>query len=89
MSVARSGRQEVQRAVEVRAELRAVLADPPHRREAEDLVAAAVGQDRAVPADEPVQAAAARDQPVARPQVEVVGVAEDDLGAELLELLRR
>ena len=57
--------------------------------EAEDLVAAAVGQDRTPPADEPVQAAAARDQVVAGPQIEMIGVAEQDLGAEPLEIAVR
>ena len=39
-----------------------------------------------VPADEAVQAAAPRDQLVAGPQEQVIGVAEDDLGAGLLEI---
>ena len=55
-------------------------------REAEDLVAAAVGQDRMRPADEAVQAAPPRDQLVAGTQIEVIGVAEDDLRAGLLEV---
>ena len=38
-------------------------------REAEDLIAAAVGQDRLRPAHEPVQAATPRDQRIAGPQV--------------------
>ena len=54
--------------------------------QAEDLKAAAVGEDGPVPADEAVQPAAARDQLVARPKKQVVGVAEDDLGARLLEV---
>ena len=86
MSVAQLGRQQVQRAVEMRAELRALLADASHRRQAEHLVAAAVGQDRSLPADEAMQPAGPRDQLVARPQEEVIGVAEDDLGAEILEV---
>ena len=84
MSVALLGRQRAQRAVEVRAELDAVLGHLAHRRQAEHLVAAAVGQDRVRPADERVQAAGARDQLVAGPQVQVVGVAEDDLRAGVL-----
>ena len=89
MSVALLRRQRAQRAVEVRAELHALLADLAHRREAEDLVAAAVGQDRMRPADERVQAAGARDQLVAGTQVQVVGVAEDDLGARILDVAVR
>ena len=50
--------------------------------EAEHLVAAAVGEDRSGPADEAVQPAAPRDQVVAGPQIQMIGVAEQDLGAE-------
>ena len=52
--------------------------------ELKDLEAAAVGEDRAVPAHEAVQAAQFGDQLVAGPQGEVIGVAEDDLGADAL-----
>ena len=58
------------------------------RREAEDLIAARVGEDRPRPRHERVQAAArARSRLVAGPQVQVIGVREDDLGAERLELV--
>ena len=60
----------------------------PPVAEAEHLIAAGVGQDRAAPADEAVQPAAPRDQLVAGTQMQVIGVAEEDVGAELLELLR-
>ena len=66
----------------MRSELAPSSSTMRRRREAEHLVAAAVGQDRPRPADEAVQAAGARDEIVARPQVQVIGVAEDDLGAE-------
>ena len=75
------GRQQMPGAVEVRLELGAFLGDHAPLGEAEDLEAAAVGQDRPVPADEAVQAAAPRDQLVAGAEKEVIGVAEDDLGA--------
>ena len=75
-------------AVEMRSELDAVLVYLPALGEAEDLVAAAVGQDRLVPANELVEAAAARDQLIARPQHQVIGVAENDAGADLLKMLR-
>ena len=54
-------------------------------REGEDLVAAAVRQDRAVPAHEFVQATEAGDEFFARAHMEVVGVAENDLRAERFE----
>ena len=56
--------------------------------EAEDLVAAAVGEHRAVPAHELVQAAKLGHQLGAGAQVEVVGVAEDGLSAECRDLVR-
>ena len=59
------------------------------RREAEHLVAAAVGQDRLVPADESVQAAHARDAIVAGPQIEMVGVAQEDGGAGIDQIAMR
>ena len=76
------GRQQVQRAVEMRSELGAIFGDAPPLGKAEHLIAAAVGQDRPRPSDEAMQAAGARDERVARPQIQVVGIAEDDLGAE-------
>ena len=56
----------------------AVLLDLAALRQAEHLVAAAVGEDRPGPADEAVEPAAAGDQLVAGPQIQVIGVAEDD-----------
>ncbi len=49
--------------------------------EREDLETARVGEDRPVPAHEPVQPAELRDQCVAGAEVQVVGIAEQDLGA--------
>ena len=66
----------------MRSEVRALLVDRAPRGEAEHLIAAAVGQDRPRPADEAVQAAAPRDEIVAGPQIQVIGVAQQDLGAE-------
>ena len=81
------GRQEIRGAVEMGAELDAVLIYLPALGEAEHLVAAAVGEDGLVPANEPVQAAAASDQLVARPQHQVIGVAKDDARADLFKML--
>ena len=82
------GRERGAAAVEMRLELDARLVDHAPARQAEDLVAAAVGEDRPRPADEAVQAAAPRDQLVAGPQQQVIGVAEDDLRADLFEVAR-
>jgi hypothetical protein len=54
----------------------------------EDLEAAGVGQDRPVPGHEAVESPELGDQVGARAEVQVVGVAEQDLGAELTELRR-
>ena len=86
MSVARSGRQQMARPVEMRLEIRALFRDDAPLRQAEDLEAAAVGEDRPLPADEAVQAAATRDQLVAGTQQQVIRVGEDDLGARLFEV---
>ncbi len=80
------GRQQVLAAVEMRAEPDAVLGHHPLRAEAEGLEPSAVGEDRAVPADEAVQPAQPGDQAVAGPEPQVIGVAEDDLGADLAQV---
>ena len=54
-----------------------------------DLEAAGVGQDRAFPAREAVQAAVRLDHLQSRAQIQVEGVAEDDLGAERAQLVGR
>ena len=64
-----------------------LLGDLAQLGQAEHLEAAAVGQDGAVPAGELVQPAQVGHQLVPRAQVEVVGVAEHDLGADLFEVL--
>ncbi len=74
-------------AVEVAAEGDAVVVDRAQRGEAEDLEAAAVGEQRPRPADEPVQAAEAGDRLDAGPHRQVVEVAQQDLRARLLEPL--
>ena len=75
-------------AVEVRLEAEAALVDGAALTEGKRLVAPAVGEDRPVPADEPVQASEAGDPLVARPEIEVVCVREHDLGASLDEIAR-
>ncbi len=57
--------------------------DPSQARQAEDLIAAAVGEDRALPAAEGVQTAELDDGVDAGPQRQVVVVGEQDRGAEL------
>jgi hypothetical protein len=73
----------------VRAKDGALVVDLEVGGKAENLVAAAVGEDRPRPAHERVQAAHGADQLGAGAQGEVIGVAEHDLDAGLCELGRR
>ena len=67
------------RAVQVRLEAHAVCGDLVAVAEAEDLKAAAVGEDRPGPVHKGVESPHPVDELVAGAQVEVIGVAEDDL----------
>ena len=57
--------------------------------ERDDLEAARVGQDRAIPVHEPVQAAEPGDAFMPGSQVQVVGVGQDDRGADLVDVVGR
>jgi hypothetical protein len=61
------------------------LRDPDERGEAVDLESAAVGQDGLRPGDEGVEPAHGLDRFDARPEGEMVGVEEEDLGAQALD----
>ncbi len=80
--------EEQQRAVKVRTEFDAVRLDFPDFGEAENLEAAAVGENRLFPIHELVQAAGGADDFESGPDIEVVGVAEDDLRAHLQQFAR-
>ena len=75
------GAQEKQRAIEVGTEFDAVRFDFANGGEAEDLEAAAVGQDWEWPIDEIVQAAGGADYVQSGTDMEMVGVTKDDLSA--------
>ena len=83
------GRQAAGAAVEVRAERHAVRIDGAPIGQAEHLETATVGEDGARPAVEAVQSTAAGDEGRARPQPEVIRVAENHLCARVRELRRR
>ena len=72
----------------MRAEFDAVRFDFPDFGEAEDLEAAAVGENRLFPIHEFVQPAGGADDVESGTQIEMVGVAEDDLRAHLAEFAR-
>ena len=79
------GREELRAAVEMRAEGHALLAQLANLVHGENLEAAAVGQQRALPAHEAVQAAQLTDGFVAGAQKQVVGVGQQKLRAQLLQ----
>ena len=87
--------EAVDGAVDVRTEGYPVVVDGAQRfaplaaREAEDLEAAGVGEDRPRPAHKAVQPAQTCDALIAGAQVEVVGVGEHEDRADLLQLTRR
>ena len=68
-------------AVEVRAEGDALLRDLAQRRQRHHLEAAGIGEDRIRPAHERVQPAERGDPLGGRPQHQVIGIAEQNLGA--------
>ena len=71
----------------MRLEVHPLLFDAREPGEAEHLKATRSGEHRPRPVHESVEPAGAGDELVARPQVEVVGVGEDDSGVELEEVL--
>ena len=81
------GREDMRRAVDVRLKGDAGVGDLAQLRQAHDLEAARVRDDGALPAHEMVQAAQSGDALRTRPQHQVIGVGEDDVGAGRLELL--
>jgi hypothetical protein len=81
-------REAVAAAVEVGLEGHAVVVNAARVAEAEDLEAAAVGQDGAVPGHEAVQPAQVADEFVAGAQVEVVGVGQHQRRPQLAQIAR-
>src|SRR5688572_15695445 len=77
------GREKTKRTVDVRAKLSSRLGDFADFCETPNLKAARVGEHRALPADEVVQAAAGFDHFNAGPQPKVIRVAQDYPGVEV------
>src|SRR5260370_41295197 len=82
-------RQQTFRGIQVRQEEHALVRDFPQPGKAEDLISARIGQDRARPGHELVQAAQIADERVSRPEIEMIGVGEKNLRAEIFEGLLR
>ncbi len=78
------GREEVARAVDVTLEVAALLLQLAYAREGEDLESARVSEHGAVPVDEAVESASLFKYVGAGAQVEVVGVAQDNLSSHFL-----
>ena len=75
--------------VQMGGEGHALLGDLTQLCQTEHLKSAAVGQDRAVPAGKFVQTAHIRYQLIAGTQMQMVGVAQHDLCADIFQILRR
>src|SRR5260370_35043595 len=82
-------RQQMFRTVQMRPEEHALGRDFPQPGPAEDLISAGIGQDRARPSHELVQAAQIPDQRVPRPEIEMRSGGEKNLRAEIFEGLLR
>ena len=66
-----------------------LLGDPAQLREGEDLKTSTVGQDRAIPSHEPMQAAEFLDHLLTRTDMEVIGIPENDLRTHRAKLVGR
>ena len=84
----RLGREAASRAVDVTAELDAVLVHLAQSFEREHLEAAGVGEDRTVPRHEAMESTEVANDVVTRPEVQVIRVREDHPGAGAREVLR-
>ena len=78
------GREQMLRPVDMRAEAAAFLRKFPATGQREDLKPAAVGQNRTVPRAETMQAAGSLQNIGPRTQVQMIGIAQNDLCARLV-----
>ena len=81
--------EQMARAVQMRTELHALLADFAQGAQAEDLKAAAVREHGSGPGGEAVQAAVPGHQLVAGPQIKVIGIAQNDGRADGRQIVGR
>ena len=79
------GRKEVTAAIQMRTEAHTFIGDLAQLRQAVNLEATGVGEHGVRPTDELMQAAHAADGLVAGAEIEMIGIAEDDLRAEGFE----
>jgi hypothetical protein len=83
------GSEHVSAAVYVTLKLHSLVAHPPESVEREHLKPTRVGEQRSVPSHEAMQSAELRDDALSRPDVQVIGVREHQLGARGPQILRR
>ena len=83
------GRQHHPRAIEVTLKVDSLIGYPGEGRQAEKLVPAAIGQNRAVPTHEPVKPAQSGDYLISRSQGQMICVGENNLAACRRQILRR
>lgn len=79
----------MRRAVQMRLKLDSLLAQLAERVQAEDLKSSAVAQYRVLPGHEPMQPPELIDRRVAGPQIQMIGVAQDDRRPSFFEHLLR
>jgi hypothetical protein len=82
------GGEEPGAAVDVAHELDALFGHLAEGLQGEDLKPARIGENRAAPGGEPMKPSQRPNHLFARAEMEVIGVAQDDLGPGPLDLLR-
>ena len=82
-------REAMRRTINVTLEGDAVIVDLAGLREREDLKAAGIGEHGRRPLHELMQTAHITDEFIAGPQIEVVGIAQDERGLNVFEMLGR
>jgi hypothetical protein len=80
------GREQMTGPIEVGLKFSSLLSDDATLSKAEDLESSTVRQHRTGPADELMEPSTPRDELVAGPEKQVIGVPEDDLGARLAKV---
>ena len=79
----------MERSVYVGPEFDAVFSYLSQRRETEDLKSTAIGEDGTAPVDEFMKSAHLVDDFMAGAQIEMISIAQDDLGADLAQFVGR
>ena len=76
--------QKMRRPIDMRLKVRAILGDLAHGAETENLIAAAICQDRPGPIHEAMQPAQFAYQLMTGPQIKMICIAEQDLTPQLV-----